>query len=123
MSAFHTMNQKIIIYTLGLTLVSMVISSLIFHNIIIALGILIGSLTGLLGYFMIVKMAGFINENTTKQYGIVNYFLRFLVYGIIFVISVLKNISIIALLIGMTCHKLAIVIYAVIEGKKEDVRS
>lgn len=124
MNEFDVMNKRIISYSILLSLVVAVIGGFLFYDFFVFIGILIGTLTGLLGYGMIVHMTlslG-IDEKLSKKKGFVNYAIRYMLYAVIFFVSVYFGISVIALLVGFLCHKASIFIYVLVERKDEHAR-
>ncbi|MDO4467178.1 MAG: hypothetical protein Q4C49_09240 [Bacillota bacterium] len=117
------LTQAITKYSLILGVSFGAVGALIFRDGLVALGILIGNLTGLLGYFMIVQMA--INltgdEKTGKKTGIFNYSVRYLLYALIFCFCVFYlKISVVSLLVGILSHKASIYIYSILKKERED---
>lgn len=121
MNEMKQLNEQITKITLALGLVVGVAGGIVFQDWKVILGILIGSLTGLIGYFMIVQMAMNLpdNEKTGNRTGIINYGLRYAVYTGIFAICVFYlHISVISLLVGILSHKGSIYIYSIKEKRK-----
>ncbi len=113
-----TYERNIYIEIRKLTLIFMVIAMSVVHAWkgsfqIYGIGVLIGALTGLLGFQMIINYVNKLSEHTTNiKFGsyrayIRRYFLYFLILGV----SVLKGVDIFALLVGMLCQKGAILWY------------
>lgn len=87
----------------------------------IGLGVMIGALTGMIGFNMIVHMCNHIElYGNPKAKGYSSYVKRYAVYAIIFMISVYKGINVFALFAGMICHKVAILIYVFLHRKEDD---
>ena len=87
----------------------------------IGLGIIIGGLCGLLGFSMINKMSADIEHaSNPKTKGNISYMLRIVIYTLIFALSALRGINLIALLAGMLCHKAAIMLYVFLHRKEVD---
>ena len=121
MSEFTSMNKKILIYSLIIGIVVAIGSGLLFNDIYVFIGILIGLFTGLLGYGMIVQMALSMkpDEKLEKRKGAINYIIRYIVYALIFGFFVYLKISVIAMLVGFLCHKLSIFIYAILAERND----
>lgn len=86
----------------------------------IGIGICIGALAGLIGFNMIVHMADTIEYyDNAKAKGSSNYTLRYLIYALILGLSVYKGIHILALLVGMLCHKASIMLYVFLHRKED----
>lgn len=121
MNELNLMNKKIVMYSLAIGILIAIVGGLIFFEIRITLGVLIGLFTGLLGYGMIVQMSLSLepDEKAAKRKGAVNYIVRYLIYGLIFAGFVYLGFSVIALLIGFLCHKLSIFVYCVIEERND----
>lgn len=88
----------------------------------ISLGILIGGFSGLWGFAIIISMSARIDGNTTdvKAFAFRSYTRRYLMYAVIFVLSVSQGASIFALLAGMLLHKGSILIYTWKHRKEDD---
>lgn len=102
--------------TLCLSIAAMLISLLLFPGSLqtIGSGILIGSITGILGFNMIIKTCNRIDgDSTNLKAGAYNAYLkRYLLYFLVFGISVYQGIEVLSLLIGILLHKAAIVVYS-----------
>lgn len=108
-------------WTLALMLVACGISLLVFQGRFqsITLGILIGAMCGLLGYGMIERMCSNIETyENAKGRGYHAYVGRYALYTLVFALSMYKGVNVFALLVGMMCHKAAIVIYAFMHRKE-----
>lgn len=115
------LSKQITIFTLLLGIGVGIVGGLVFRNWLVSLGIIIGNLTGLLGYYMIVQMAMNLSgdEKTGKKTGLFNYSVRYLVYAAIFYGCVFYlKISVISLLAGILSHKASIYIYSILEKRK-----
>ena len=86
------------------------------------LGIVIGSLTGIMGFNMITNMVGRIDSDVPdiKARAKRSYVRRYLIYAIIFALSVIAGANILGLLVGMLLHKCSILLYS-FRHRKEDV--
>lgn len=87
----------------------------------ITMGIVIGSFCGLMGFNMIVNMAGNIDGDTqdVKARAMRSYSRRYLLYALVFACSVALGVHILALLVGMLAHKGSILLYT-FQHRKED---
>ena len=136
MNEVTSMNKKIVIYSLLIGISVAIIAGLLFNDIYVLVGVLVGLGTGLIGYAMIVQMALSLKPDEkyeANQYryetdklgriekceGAANYIVRYIIYAVIFGFFVYLNISIIALLVGFLCHKLSIFVYALLEGRMD----
>lgn len=107
--------------TLALMLVVSGLSLLVFHGSFqsITLGIIIGAMCGLLGFGMIERMCSNIELYTNaKGRGQGAYVKRYALYTLVFALSIYKGVHPLALLVGMLCHKVSIVIYAILHRKE-----
>lgn len=122
MNEVTSMNKKIVIYSLLIGISVAIIAGLLFNDIYVLVGVLVGLGTGLIGYAMIVQMALSLkpDEKLSKRQGAANYMVRYIIYAVIFGFFVYLNISIIALLVGFLCHKLSIFVYALLEGRMDN---
>lgn len=116
------MNKQIKKYTLAFSLFCSIACAMIFHSqmIQVFIAVWIGCLTGLVGYHKIVQMALNIpmDEAAGKKMGTQEYMKRYLMYGLVLVVSQLMELPILAVLVGLMCNKGAILLYALKE--KED---
>ena len=80
------------------------------------MGILIGSLTGIMGFNMIQNMVGRI-DGESREFR--SYTRRYMLYALIFALSAIAGAHIAALLVGMLLHKCSILIYSW-KHRKED---
>lgn len=113
--------RKIRIYTLIFMMICVIVSILIFRDdfINISLGIVIGSLTGIIGFHMIISMSEKIDENSVNvnRGSYQAYVKRYAIYAIIFILSASRGIPVLALLAGMLCHKASIVLVTILDTK------
>lgn len=87
----------------------------------IGAGVLIGACSGIIGFHMIVHMSQKIELYANpKLIGYTNYVRRYAIYTVIFLLSVYKGINIFSLLVGILCHKAAILIHVFIHRKEDD---
>ncbi len=115
----NELNRKIYLFTFLLTIFASIIG--FYFGIKIFISIWIGCITGLIGYYMVVRMVLNIpsNEVDGKKAGTSGYVKRYLFYGIVFVACQYLQLSLLGVLIGIMCNKAAILIYALKE--KEDL--
>ncbi|MFR2738631.1 MAG: hypothetical protein ACLTDX_12890 [[Clostridium] innocuum] len=85
------------------------------------MGILIGSLTGIMGFNMIQNMVGHIDGELAdiKSRAFRSYTRRYMLYAVIFALSAIAGAHIAALLVGMLLHKCSILIFSW-KHRKED---
>lgn len=116
------MAKEIRVITLGLTAVLALVGWVIFpgNENHIALGIIIGSLTGLLGFQMILRMSESILEDNGENGAYASYLNRYLFYMLVFALSIWRGIHVIALVVGMLVHKASILIYTWRHRKEDD---
>lgn len=122
MSENRMMAREIRWITIILTLITCGLSLMICKGQFstIGIGICIGALSGLIGFNMIVQMADTIEYyGNAKAKGSSNYALRYIIYALLFGISVYKGVHILALLVGMLCHKASILLYVFIHRKED----
>ncbi len=88
----------------------------------ISMGILIGGFSGLWGFAMIVSLCERIDGSTmnAKAYAFRSYTRRYLMYAVVFVLSVSQGANIFALLAGMLLHKGSILLYTWKHRKEDD---
>ncbi len=84
-------------------------------------GVLIGSLTGLMGFQMIIHYVNKLGEHSKNiTFGSYRaYVQRYVLYFLILGVSVLKGVNIFALLVGMLCQKGAILWYTYYHRKED----
>lgn len=117
------MSQEIRKLTLILGLVISGLSMILFQGDFstIGVGVLIGALSGMIGFNMIVRMSNQIELYVDpKAKGYSSYVKRYAIYTIIFILSAYKGVNIFALFAGMACHKAAILIYVFLHRKEDD---
>ncbi len=124
MSETDQMAKEIRIITLILTAVLTLMSMMLFPDMMksVGLGIVIGSLCGLLGFQMILRMSKNIVEGSIYGAGsaYTSYLNRYLIYALIFALSIYRGINVIALAVGMLAHKASILIYTWQHRKEDD---
>ena len=116
------MRKSIRWITLALACIACGISLIVFQDQFqgIGVGILIGALSGLIGFSMIIRMSNTIElYDNPKAKGYSSYVKRFGIYTIIFALAAWRGVNIIALLVGMLLHKGAILIYVFIHRKED----
>lgn len=121
MTEIRDMNRRVIVYSLVLGSLVAVLGGLLFQDLKVSGGIYVGVFTGILGYMMIVRMTlslG-VEENASKKKGAFHYVVRYILYGLIFIFFVKLGFSVIACLVGFLCHKASILLYAIIEERKD----
>lgn len=112
----------------GITMIIMVILALVAWLLFpgevksISMGIIIGAITGMMGFTMIVNMAERIDGDTmdVKARAFRSYTRRYLAYALIFALSAIAGVNVIALLAGMLAHKASILIYTWRHRKEDD---
>lgn len=122
MDEMKQLNRGIVRVTLLLMVIFAVAGGVIWNDKIISVsgGVLIGALTGVIGFQMITHMTNDIERSGNAQLtGFMGYLLRFVIYAVIFVLSILGGINVFGILVGFTCHKVAIVAYSIRSGKEE----
>lgn len=111
MEAKKQMIRQVQLYSLSIMAVVALIS-LLFKDKSITIGIIIGTLTGLIGFNMIVSMAYRIEGEGGAKQAVFNYLLRYLLYGCIFALGYMAGANLLAMLIGFVCHKIALLVYS-----------
>lgn len=120
--------RKMAMEVRGISAVLMVVlgllSILLFPNEFksITMGIVIGTICGLMGFTMICNMAERIDGDTldVKNRAIRSYTRRYLLYVVIFALSASIGVNLIALLVGMLAHKASILLYTLRHRKEDD---
>lgn len=124
MDELKRMTKEICLITLGLTLILMMGSVVLFPTMrkSVSLGIGIGSLTGVLGFVMIVRMAkSMINaEEDEGSRAYQSQMRRYLLYGGVIAICIWRGGNVFALLAGILAHKASILIYTWRHRKEDD---
>jgi len=123
MSEVQSMAKEVRLTTVILTLLLTLLSAVAFPGMgkSIPVGIIIGALTGLIGFNMILRMASHIQPDMVdvKARAYRSYLHRYLVYAGIFALSISQGVNAIALLAGMLAHKASFLIYTW-RHRKED---
>lgn len=120
--------RKMAMEVRGISAVLMVVlgllSILLFPNEFksITMGIVIGTICGLMGFTMICNMAERIDGDTldVKNRAIRSYTRRYLLYVVIFALSASIGVNLTALLVGMLAHKASILLYTLRHRKEDD---
>lgn len=86
----------------------------------IGIGIIIGACSGIIGFNMIANLANrFDSFSNVKAKTYQSYVRRYALYTLIFALSAYKGVHILALLVGMLCHKASICIYVFLHRKED----
>lgn len=110
-----TMSRTIRIITLLVTVVAVLISFLFGASLKVSIGIIAGAMIGIIGFSMIVLMSETISQNQNpKARAYRSYLLRYIFYGCMFALFMLRGVPVLSLLAGMLCHKSSMYIYAFI---------
>ena len=116
------MRKAIASLTLALALIVDGFAVMLFQDqfVEIGVGILVGALTGLIGFSMIIRMSSTIElYGNPKAKGYSSYVKRYGIYTLIFALAAWRGVNIVALLVGMLLHKGAILIYVFIHRKED----
>lgn len=116
MNEVARMNREIRWISLLLMTIVAIICALIWRDQIlnVAGGVIIGAFTGLIGFQMINHMSANIEHASNAKFkGYISYMIRYIFYALIFAISIVRGINVFALLAGVVCHKLSIIVYSV----------
>lgn len=126
MNELKQMNKKVNVVTVILMIIVSMIGGAIAYFMNISVlhvigGVVIGAIAGLIGFRMINHMTSTIEyaENAQAS-GFFGYMTRYLMYAVIFVVSILLKMNPFALLAGFTCHKVAIIFYSINAREEED---
>jgi hypothetical protein len=115
-----TMSKMIRIITLVETLTAVLISFLLGFNLKVAIGIIAGAMIGIIGFSMIVLMSETITQNPNpKGKAFRSYLLRFIFYGCLFALFMVRGVPVLALFVGMLCHKSSMYIYTFMKRKED----
>lgn len=124
MNDTERMAKEIDCIAVALTGLLMIASLVLFPKAVkaVTLGIGIGSLTGFIGFHMILRMSKNIVEGALNGQGnaYLAYLHRSLLYAAIFGFSIYRGVNVIALLTGMLAHKASILIYTWRHRKEDD---
>lgn len=115
------MEKKVIRYSLILGGIGSIIVGLIFQSLSIFISVWVGIFTGLFGFKMIVSMVHSLETSAEngQKIGQSGYLRRYIFYGIVFVIASFLDLSVLAILFGIICHKASLLLYTYRE--KEDL--
>lgn len=123
MNELTNMTKEIRKISLAFMLIATGVSTVVWQGSFstIGMGIIIGTMSGLIGFAMINMMSSTIEyASDPKAKGNFSYVSRFFLYMIIFGLSAYRGVHLLALLVGMLCHKGAIVLYAYLHRKEVD---
>ena len=114
-----TMTKTIRKITLIEMVIAVLISFLLGYNIKVTIGIIAGTMIGMIGFSMIVLMSETISQNPNpKGKAYRSYLLRYVFYGCMFALFMLRGVPVLSLLIGILCHKTSMYVYAFIKRKE-----
>lgn len=82
-----------------------------------AVGIWIGSVMGLFGYWMIVWLTSSLSVTNGTSKGRVGYMMRYASYALVLVTMTILNVPVLAMLAGFLTHKLSLLFYVFTERK------
>ena len=85
-------------------------------------GVAIGALSGVLGFQKIIAMSERIDGSVTdlKLPAFSEYAKRYVLYLLVFGISAYAGVDILAMLVGFSCHKAAILLYVWMHRKEAE---
>ncbi len=109
-------NQFVIKKTFLLAIPCMGVATVLF-SWVDALTILIGCGIGLWGFRMIQSMVHSLTDEDSQKQGQKGYMMRYSFYGVCLVACALLHLHVLAVLVGILCHKAALVWYAWKEEK------
>ena len=120
MDNIKDMSKSIMAYTGIFTLICAIIAWAWF-GFYTFLGVGIGSILGMIGFFHIVRFCQSIDGDTNgKKAGAINYVARYLLYAVVMFGFAYLKIPVLAMLAGFLCHKGAILIYSIHTRKEMD---
>lgn len=113
------MEIKVYKYSCIIGLIVSLLGGIIFQSVFIGVSILIGTLTGLIGFRMILRMVNTMpaDEEAGKKIGQAGYMRRYLFYGLVLGVCAYFGLSVLGILIGLMCHKASLLLYAYLERK------
>lgn len=118
------MYQQIRYYSCVLMLIAVLLSLVFFfeYSKEVSIGIIIGTLCGVIGFNMIIKFSEKINgDNVNVSGGAYNaYMRRYLMYAIVIALCAYVGIPLLAVLVGILCNKAAIVLVSFINRKEDE---
>lgn len=115
------MYQKIMKLAGMIMVLSAFIAYLIMHDITYPLGVLLGGILSIGGFYWIVVMTNkIVSSNKAQSLAVVHYLIRYLIYAVVLTIAILQGLNIISILIGFLCVSFAIRINTYLEGKEAD---
>lgn len=101
--------KDVIIYSSIICLILSFISFIIFKDIYITSGIIIGTFARIIGFLMIIENSKTIIKNQTPGFNsIAGYISRFIVYGIIIASVLYFKVNVFSLIIGLSIINLVI---------------
>lgn len=112
---------RIIKIAMGLLLVLCGFAFLIMREWIYPVSVLAGGAMAIVGFIWIIVSTGkILTSSKATALAMVNYFIRYLLYGVILVLGILGGLNIVSMLIGFLCVNFAIKINTYLEGKEEN---
>ena len=120
MDDLKKLSERILISTLILALPCMMIAFLVFSWPAL-FGVLIGTILVIVGFLAIVRFCKTIESKpNAKRQGSLNYVLRFCLYGCVMAFFAYWHVPVLAMLVGILCNKLAILLVSMKLGKEAD---
>ncbi len=105
--------------TLILMIIVTIFSFIIFQDVNISIGIILGCFIRLAGFNSIIKMTNRIEAyNNPKSKANFNYIIRMLMYCVVIYIAISEGINLIALAIGMFILNIVIIIESLKGGER-----
>lgn len=118
------MYQQIRHYSYVLMVIAVLLSLVFFFEQAkeVAFGIIIGTLCGIMGFNMIVKFSEKIDGDSmnVSRGAYTAYMRRYLLYAVVIALSAYAGLEILAVLVGLLCHKAAIVLVSFINRKEDE---
>lgn len=114
MNEFKKMVQRVHLITLAATLIVSILTLMIFRReaVDVLIGLWLGAFAGMMGFMMIVSMAKSLEPERAKFKGMAGYYVRYAFYAVILFFAGVSDIPILAVLVGILCHKFAVFIFA-----------
>ena len=101
-------------------ILSMIVSlaTLVFTGVLGLIGVWMGTLMALVGYYLIVKLSASIQPDCDASIKtVVSYLIRYLFYALVMMIGVYLHISVMAILFGYLSHKVSLLMYTWLERR------
>lgn len=114
------MYQQIIKIASIFLIIACIITYMISFDVLMAISIVVGGITNILGFIYIIIMVNNLDFNKNVSAIVVgHYLIRYLIYIGIFSISYMIGLNILTMLIGFLCIHFGIIVYTKLDERRK----